>query len=327
MSNEDSSAEFDQLIDDAAIWVSRMHSPIVSLETRAAFVTWLNRSDAHRKAYDEMKLVWDEMGKAEHVPELKAEAEKLSKRRNRVFSFSATAAFSAAAAVLLAFLATFNVFQSSPSSTATERYFTAAGEQTELLLDDGSVVIMNTRTEIKVEFSAERRYISLLNGEAYFDVAHDPSRPFLVDTGVSTTRAVGTAFNIYRKPTETIITITEGVVKISSEHGLREIEVDASRQVKVNEHAILSVLKADLDTELAWQDQLIVFRDAPLSSVLRELNRYLKNPVTLRDSSLVNIAVSGTFDVGAPEKMLQALIISFNLAEKKVGGKRFVARA
>lgn len=95
-------------------------------------------------------------------------------------------------------------------------YRTAIGEQQDVSLPDGSSILLNTHTSLNVQFSKERRSVFLDAGEAHFEVAHDPDRPFVVATKVGVVRAVGTAFTVYvRDDEETEGTVTDGVVEVS----------------------------------------------------------------------------------------------------------------
>lgn len=319
--------EYENALDEATLWVSRIHTRSLSAEEKRLFSRWLNSNFRHQQAYDEMAATWSATSHTKDVPSFRAEAEYLSKRRiikpiHIPFRQWATAA------VILVFTSLIGLKMSHrPEGVPTEvqRYVTAPGEQRELTLEDGSRVLLNTRSQLEVAFSAEQRSVALLKGEAYFEVVNDANRPFLVTIDDVSVKAVGTAFNIYRRPLETLITIAEGIVKIKANREAQSIQVDARHQVRIGNHNILSVTSADLDAELAWQDKQMIFRDIPLNSVLKELNRYLLNPVSFNDSSLRQIKVSGTFDVREPEQMLRALLDSFNLVERQVRSNRVIS--
>src|SRR5262249_53251968 len=93
-------------------------------------------------------------------------------------------------------------------------YSTDIGEQRTIALKDGSRVELNARSKIKVLYSKERRSIELIEGQALFSVAKDPTRPFVVSSGNARVRAVGTQFDLYRKPVGTVVTVVEGRVAV-----------------------------------------------------------------------------------------------------------------
>ena len=330
MTEQRNNDDFEHLLDEAALWVSRTQGKTSSAKQQQALAKWIDQSPKHRQAYREMLDTWDKTSKMSEIPSLKAEAEYLSKRRPATNASMFKTVMIATAASIMLFVGTLgfkliNQPAQTRSAVAGMSYATNAGELQEIQLPDGSVITLNTRSRVEMSFDDQTRALTLLKGEAYFEVAHDPSRPFIVKIGQSTVRAVGTAFNIYKKPSETVVTITEGIVEIKSNGADRGLEVDASHRVSVGRSAISSVLNADLDSELAWQDRQLIFRDAPLREVLQELNRYLDNPVSIRKSSLPSGLVSGTFDVDEPEEILKVLIDNFQLLELADGNRRVLS--
>ena len=329
MDNCDKDKDFERVLDEAALWVSRLQGTETSAAQKRAFTRWLNVDQRHQQAYQEMLDTWEQTGLASDIPELKAEAEYLSKiRPTSNKSFYKTVLLSTVASIMV-FVGAFSFqFLNPPVRNSAialnENFNTEVGEIREVLLPDGSKALLNTRTRIGISFDDQNRNVELISGEAFFDVAHDSQRPFIVKIGSNSVKAVGTAFNIYKKRKETIVTITEGIVKIKGQRQDQGIEVDAMHKVSIDAKSVVSVLSADPETELAWQNKQIVFRDEPLTDVLRELNRFLTKPVSISSSSIPSKTVSGTFDIRKPEQALQVLIDSFGLKEKTEGRKRIL---
>ncbi len=96
-------------------------------------------------------------------------------------------------------------------------YHTQTGEQHRVLLADGSVVLLDTASEVRVDLNPSERHITLVHGKAHFEVTPDPSRPFLVDAGEGTVRAVGTAFSVYRQGSVVDVAVTEGKVEVRAQ--------------------------------------------------------------------------------------------------------------
>src|SRR6202011_1589324 len=96
------------------------------------------------------------------------------------------------------------------------RFQTAIGERAAVGLPDGSSIDLNTNSRVWVDYTERRRVIRLERGEAFFKVAHDTQRPFWVHAGDSWVRAVGTAFNVYLRPTGPVVTVSEGTVNVVS---------------------------------------------------------------------------------------------------------------
>lgn len=182
------------------------------------------------------------------------------------------------------------------------RYVSNVGELRKVVLVDGSMMTLNTQTELKVRFTSARREIDLFRGEAIFAVAPDVSRPFSVQTGNWTARAVGTAFVVRRWDTgATEVTVTEGVVEMLSAN---EQAAGNRRRVAAHQQAIVSpdgaidvrqVSDSDLERRLAWRKQFIVFDGEPLRVALAEMNRYSYQHIAIEDPVLANRKIVGVF--------------------------------
>lgn len=185
------------------------------------------------------------------------------------------------------------------------RYQTAVGEQRSVALDDGSVVTLNTATLIDVEFRNDRRLIRLLKGEALFQVARDPSRPFDVIADTATVRAVGTQFNIELKPRNTVITVVEGKVALSRQ--AQTTYLSAGEQISV-EPAIVKVAEvvrpADPTAATAWTQRRLVFDHRPIGEVAEEFNRYNRTQIEISGAGLRAEQMTGVFKANDPQSFL-----------------------
>ena len=316
---------YEQLLDEAASWIARLRSSDVSSRDHQAFSQWLNRSQKHSQAFDEMADTWETLGAAAHIESL---TQELNQRTSAASSASTetqswnwlswNSGFAmACVAALFAFVTLLL-----PEATVEQQiYATGPGEQRTLSLKDGSVVELNTRTELKVSFSDEQRNLTLVSGEAFFQVAPNKSRPFVVDVGQGSVMAVGTAFNIRRHSQNAEVVVTEGIVQMS-EHQDPSTPAPKSERLVLDQKAsfgkrgLSKVSHADAESSLAWRSQTLIFEQVTLVDALEELNRYLDQPVDTSDASLKGLEVSGTFSVKAPEATLQAFKASFNLAEQ-----------
>ncbi len=317
--------DYDQLLNEAASWIARLRAPKASARQHADFSQWLNSSPAHIQAFDEMSDTWETLGAAAHISELtdsltqqKATAASPTNSQNSGWNWLSWQGGFALACVagLFAIVTMLN-----PSDTvAPETYITAAGEQRSVTLEDGSTVNLNTRTELQVSFSNLQRNLTLISGEAYFEVASDKQRPFIVDVGQGTVMAVGTAFNIHRESQAAQVVVTEGIVQMR-EHQDATTPAPKSERLIVDQQAhfgrrgLSNVSHANTQHFLAWRDQTLIFDQVSLPLALKELNRYLATPIDYSHDSLKELEVSGTFSVKAPEATLQALKASFNLIE------------
>ena len=187
---------------------------------------------------------------------------------------------------------------------------TKFGEQRSVLLADGSRVTLNTASEIEVRLRADRRSIRLLKGEALFEVAHDPNRPFDVSAGDAVLRAVGTQFNVDRRLERTVVTVVEGRVAILSADAGTEQEprhpvLSAADRVVIDrngpgktEHGV------DVSSATAWLNRQIVFSRRTLGEAAEEFNRYNLARIDIRSPALRAEVVTGTFQSNDPASLV-----------------------
>lgn len=197
---------------------------------------------------------------------------------------------------------------------APQRYATVVGEQRSIVLKDGSVVTLNTSSEIEVHLAKSRRTIELLAGEALFQVAHDRNRPFYVMAGRTAVRAVGTQFNVDRRATSTTVTVVEGKVSVEDlpENPRGEsTQEDPPVQVSAGEAVIVqprmrphpTVVNTTVAT--AWTQRRLIFGRRPLGEVAEEFNRYNRQEIHIESEKLRDMEVTGVVQVDDPNSFLE----------------------
>jgi transmembrane sensor len=196
---------------------------------------------------------------------------------------------------------------------------TGVGEQHSEVLPDRSIVDVNTQSEIRVAFTSTERRVELVRGEAFFDVAKDPARPFIVTTDLATAKAIGTRFSVYRAQSGTIVTVAEGRVLVRD----RRTVVSESRSVSDPEDAVevipgtqaeaqpghhVQMRRANVTSTFAWREHRLVFEGEPLGRVVEEFNRYNSPPLVVSDPRLREQHISGVFGANDPESLLDFLV-------------------
>lgn len=222
-----------------------------------------------------------------------------------------------------------------------QRYRTGVGEQLSVRLGDGSVLRLNTTSEVEVSFDAELRLVKLTSGEALFQVAHDPTRPFDVLAGQTQIRAVGTEFNVNRRDTRTTITVLEGRVAVSRppvNQRVAEGEVPASDpaapillagadRLVLSDSGPPSLGQVkDLSVVTAWTERRLVFENRPLAEVAEEFNRYNLDKIRIEDGDLSRQHVSGVFQADDPESFLAFIADIPGVTIRQGDGVHAVAR-
>jgi transmembrane sensor len=208
---------------------------------------------------------------------------------------------------------------------SSQDYVTAVGEQREVLLEDGSRVLLNTGTRLHVRLSRDTREIELAQGEAIFRVHHDASRPFYVKAGGSTTRAIGTQFNVMYLDRQVEVTVLEGRVSVSAtgpSQAPQLATLDVGQSTVFREATGLApVGMADLGRIAAWQKRRVEFDNVPLQQAVNDFNRYSDTQVVLGDAALGRIRISGGFRCGDVEDFADALTHTFGIRALRDAGR------
>ncbi|TCM19377.1 FecR family protein [Novosphingobium sp. PhB165] len=173
---------------------------------------------------------------------------------------------------------------------------TDTGEIRRVPLADGSLAVINSASELRVSFTANRRDVQLTRGEAWFQVAKMPDRPFTVTAGPVNVQAVGTAFSVRRRNGATVVVVTEGTVKVWSGRETDSAFVTAGQSAVISDAGVkVAALESEtVDRQLAWRDGRIVFEDVPLAQAAAEFNGYHAMQVVV-DPVFADKSVVGSF--------------------------------
>ena len=277
----------------AAEWLMLLEERTLSAAEQAEFKLWLNSSRQNLAAFEEVARVWGKMeilvGMAELFPlgSLEAEA-RLSVPNPKVMQSvnPGMGWIGAVAAVLLVTVSSvFVINQGDPIAdieTDKQRYITEIGETETIGLEDGSIITANTDSELRVSVDEGERRIELTRGEAFFEVEHDPDRPFIVQAGNGFVRAVGTAFSVYKNGDKIEVIVTEGLVQIiSNEPNVvfsdrhKPILLEAGQIAEYDETVELleNVDPQELSRQLSWKKGMLAFEGQSLEEVIDEFSR------------------------------------------------------
>lgn len=300
----------------ATDWFARLQDD-ADLDAWTQFQAWLEANPAHRLAYEEVEALWLDLedpaaeallATATTTPSTGAGAKALEPKstlttlkprsRRPIRWLIAGGAIAASIAVLM--LAPIGL----PS--APTDYVTAKGEVRAVTLADGSRLTLGADTKVSVTMRAGRRDVILADGQAAFDVVHNPGRPFVVAVGDQQVRVIGTEFNISRHEGRTAVTVRRGVVAVAQASG-GEVRVTKGQQVLHTEGStVQEVRKADPDAVFAWRSGRLIYDRAPLAEVVADFNRYGGAPIRI-DPSAANVKVSGVFLVDRQQAMVGRL--------------------
>jgi transmembrane sensor len=294
--------------DQAADWAVKRDAGPLAPEVQIRFDAWLagdsRRRGALLRAQAALSLIL-----APDVEDRVSTRPRRLDRRALIGGMSAAAA-AVGALVLIPVL-------------AGRRYSTDIGEIRRVPLADGSLAAINTNTEIAVDLQPNRRAVRLDRGEAWFQVAKDPARPFVVTAGSTRVRAVGTAFSVRRRTMGVEVLVTEGVVEVWSGKGGATRRVSAGDRIFVSETA--GPAKAlhrplEMDRALAWRDGQIVLDGDTIAAAVSEFNRYNTRKIVITDPQLEGRRIIGWFHTNEPESFARAVAASENASLDESGG-------
>ncbi len=332
--------------EQASLWIVRLDRGDLSPQETHELQQWQARSDFHREYLEKLARNWDDMAVMQELAALFPingvhTTSSLGERLRSGFTYllrppvwvaSSLAIFGLLAVVML--------------NQPPHHFQTGIGEQASYTLEDGSSIHLNTNTSLDIDYSDERRVIKLHRGEANFNVAKNPERPFVVYAGEGMVWAVGTAFNVRyidgQNDQYIDVTVTEGTVKVLGETSLdntQEVanpidlatlhagqvgtlervptatETTAGQSLKKTSYrqTLESIDSHELDRQLAWHKGLVMFAGETLQQVVHEISRYSGLNIQITDPALSQLKIGGQFRIGETEAMFNVLESNFNI--------------
>ena len=297
---------------EAAKWLVQLDSH-GSPERWAALDAWLSSSPRHRAAFLRLSVAWTRSENLRRLrpldpdvdPDLLRHHIRRSQERPRWLRPRWIVSGAAAAIAVLA-LGVSLWSRSEPGGA--EIYATQIDRPAEeFILQDGSSVVLNTNSEVRVNFTPTHREVKLLRGQALFKVTHNAERPFDVVAGSATVRAVGTAFSVrVRDRTYVDVLVTEGRVALNPPSNATLGAGQAASLVGAR------VQQWDVDSEgmarkNAWIEGQLAFKGETLSEAVAEFNRYNRRRMVIPDPAVGAKRVAGTFSALEPESFLKAM--------------------
>lgn len=303
MKNDDT----DPLFIEALEWLARMQDDQVSAGERARFAEWISASPANADAYDRAEQLWD------RFEIVKPEYQRL--RRSR--------ALSRRSVVLggITVLAAGGVYWGLPAGLLAD-HSTDIGERRAFVLPDGSAVELGSYSALSVRYTDGERRLILHRGQAFFTVAADAARPFVVEAAAGTIQALGTRFDVKFTERDVTVTVIEHSVRVTPS-GSVPVTVEEGWQVSYDPRGATLPRPIDVEAVQAWRRDRIVFEDVPLRRVLRELERYRRGKIILMDDTVGDIPVTAVFD--AKEANGALAVIAETLPVRVVDAAGFVA--
>jgi transmembrane sensor len=323
-------SERDRLIaSEASAWSESL--PTANAAQRRRFARWLARSPAHLREFLLCHFVDDALSRFDPERQVVITSRKSDsnvvplsehlppganwRKRSRTSWRRPALAFAAAA--VLAVGITLMYFGSSPT---VERYQTGIGEQLTVALADGSLIALNAKTSLEVDFGPTARNLHLFKGQAMFTVAHDVHRPFNVRVNSATVKAVGTKFDVRRAGDEAVVSVIEGRVQIEQRHSastpvstkpvpMAVTKLERGQGATVRQDGeITPPADVNLIAATAWQERRLIFEDRRLADIADEFAAYVRSPrLVVEGTELSGRLYTGSFDADRPDSFIDYL--------------------
>ena len=264
---------------------------------------WRAADLANEHAWQQVQASWLLLGEHAAEPELLVLREQAlgharEARESRALSFGVRPwhrSLKALAAMLVLLLAGGSSYYVIFKHADT--YATRAGERRTITLSDGSQLVLDSRTEVRVRYSRSERDVQLVGGQARFNVSKDASRPFVVHAGGQWVRAVGTAFNVDLLGDTLAVTLIEGRVRVRRAEAkpTQAIDMLPGQQLLLTEHAAPVLQLTDVKQTTAWENGRLVFEGEKLGVVVARFNRYSERQIELVGEGVAEQRISGVF--------------------------------
>lgn len=282
---------------EALAWFVTINSGDATDAERCEHAAWLAKNPDNEAEYRALGSIWSDLDvigdpRPKAITSCPAPQKIISRRT--FLAGSATITASAAALLIL------------QPDFLTSDYATATGEMRSITLADGSHVDLDADTAIIVDYNDQTRLIKLLRGRAFFDVAKDTSRPFTVQAGGGSITALGTRFVVHEWADEVTVWVEESAVSVIAPDQSKRV-VQEAQLTSFNTAGFGALNAVDANTEAAWKRGKLIFEDRPLRQVLADVNRYRRGTIRATDNKLLDMRVSGIFDIKNPDGVLDVI--------------------
>jgi len=334
--------EKDNLQDSAIQWLVKMEDGDWTERDKAEFHAWLASDPRHREIFLKVASFWGEIEMITALADLFPREKGQKGPRSVETGISGLGwirpwrvgwvAGLALCFLLVAVLMPAVVVQRTTGTTeqvvesVDVLYETRLGEQTRAVLNDGSIMTLNTLSRAKVRFDDKERIVYLESGEAHFEVAKNKDRPFSVYAEKGRITAVGTAFSVRIDEQQVNVTVSEGSVEVTT--GIESKNTDIAKvqpvsTVILNESGIVNyrdsieyfeyIEPEKIENKLAWKGGKLAFKGETLEQVITETNRYTQQKLEIADPSISNVQIGGYLDVGDLDQLLALFKGSFGI--------------
>lgn len=273
-------------LEDAGQWLLDLHAQPERFEE---FDRWLHSDNEHFEAWAQVNRAMDTLD--EQAPTTQEHWPRATRSRLPWLAAACISALAVGAALV-----------ANPVWRAD--YSTATAETREITLSDGSRLTLAPQSAINVSFNGRLRQVTLMQGEVFFDVVHDPQKPFEVRSDDTVVRVLGTAFDVARSQDGLAVEVRDGTVGVNKEHRLT-----AGQRLWLDRQSGKATQSSVAPSEVAgWINGAQFFENVSVAQVVEQLERYQRGWIVINDPALANKRVTGLYDMRDTRHALQALV-------------------
>lgn len=302
--------------EQAADWMALKRSGGMSAPEVQDFARWMEADGANRAAFDDLQVIWDEAGEVREDPTILALREENLRTFNRparmrLAGGALAAGLAVAVAGAWALLPSREPPGVSAPSVGEQVLRTGVGQTTTATLKDGTTVVLDTGTVLRVRETATSRTVHLECGGAYFQVAEDGKRPFVVFAGGKTITATGTVFEARVDEDRLDVTLIEGKVKVEAEkgqvwQGQQSMDLSAGWRLTAGDGKRWALRQVDTNKEMSWLSGRLTFFNDPLAEAAAKVNRYSDKKIVI-DPAIAQAPIVGVFEAGDTDTFVRGM--------------------
>jgi len=294
----------------AAVWMARLRAGTIGEQTQRELREWLQADPGNGDRLAHYESLWLSLEELRSEPRMlafrEADAQVHSRRQLAIAAAAATLlVLGASAGTWIAGLWPTTVMKRPP---IVSRLANGVGPNTRLTLQDGSKVVLDTNSAVETEFTPEHRSIHILRGRVFFQVAHDRSRPFIVNTDKVAVTATGTQFSVTIDDGRDTVRMMEGSVVATSLEGDTTVQLPlaAGKSLDVAPGGRWTVMSSD-NRDLDWINGRLTFRNARLAEIAAEVNRYSSTKIVFADARTADGRLNAVLKVGDIDTFLSSV--------------------
>lgn len=315
-------------IDNQALaWLRKQSERELDADERAALDAWLEADTRHKGAYVRALVIDNAISQAVSDQHVHPGEDRYGLRSDGYGSARASRRTWLKYGALAAGVAILGVGMSLQSRDSVTTLATSTGEFRRVALADTSIASLNSDSKLEVRFTTARRQVDLVKGEAWFEVAKDKHKPFVVAAAGVEVRAVGTAFGVRRFPNGAEVLVTEGTVEVWTGRARARLGAGERSFLPYNAARITVARQPEeIQRKLAWRDGNLQFTRQTLGEAVADFNRYSARQIVIADRALESERIFGQYRIDAPEQFAKDIGAYLNVPVE-VSAERIVIGA